>query len=87
MIVYGGGIHGASPCHSCELPQLYEALEGLKSVCGQAYNFRAKMGTERRGKGEREEWSGLEIKQVLYSEDAVLVTEGESIPYIFSEGV
>ena len=26
-------------CHSCGLPQLYEALEGWKSVCGQAYNL------------------------------------------------
>ena len=28
-------------CYSCEMPQLYEALEGLKSVCGQTYNLRA----------------------------------------------
>ena len=28
-------------CHSCELPQLYEALEGRKSVCGQAHNLSA----------------------------------------------
>ena len=25
-------------CHSCGLPQLYEALEGWKTVCGRAYN-------------------------------------------------
>ena len=25
----------------CELPQLYEALEGWKSVCGQPNNLRA----------------------------------------------
>ena len=25
-------------CHSCGLPQLYEALEGWKSICGLAYN-------------------------------------------------
>ena len=24
-------------CHSCGLPKLYEAFEGWKSVCGQAY--------------------------------------------------
>ena len=28
-------------CHSCELPQLYEALEGWKSVCGQGHNLKA----------------------------------------------
>ena len=27
-------------CHSCEMPQTYEALEGQKSVCGQAHNLR-----------------------------------------------
>ena len=27
-------------CHSCVLPQLYEALEGWKSVCGRAYNLK-----------------------------------------------
>ena len=27
-------------CHSCELPKLYEALEGWKSVYGQAHNLR-----------------------------------------------
>ena len=26
--------------HSCEIPQPYEALEGRKSVCGQAHNLR-----------------------------------------------
>ena len=26
--------------HSCGLPQLYEAFEGWKSVCGLAYNLR-----------------------------------------------
>ena len=35
-------------CHSCGLPQLYEAFEGWKSVCGRAYNLKpkkmAKMG-------------------------------------------
>ena len=38
-----GGMHGAlgwdepltlKRCHSCDLPQLYKALEGRKSVCG-----------------------------------------------------
>ena len=28
-------------CHSCELKQLYEALEGWKPVYGQAHNLRA----------------------------------------------
>ena len=27
-------------CHSCELPQLYKAFEGRKSVCGQVQNLR-----------------------------------------------
>ena len=26
-------------CHSCEVPHLYEALEGRKPVCGQAHIF------------------------------------------------
>ena len=26
-------------CHSCEFPQLYEAVEGRKFVCVQAYNL------------------------------------------------
>ena len=26
--------------HSCGLPQLYEACEGWKSVCGRAYNLK-----------------------------------------------
>ena len=28
-------------CYSCEMSPPYEALEGLKSVCGQAHNLRA----------------------------------------------
>ena len=28
-------------CHSCELPQPWEALGGRKSVCGEAHNLRA----------------------------------------------
>ena len=32
-------------CHSCVLPQLYEAFEGWKSVCGGAYNLK---GIERK---------------------------------------
>ena len=28
-------------CYSREMPQAYEALEGCKSVCSQAYNLRA----------------------------------------------
>ena len=31
-------------CHSCELQQLYEALEGQKSVCDQAHNFKGIKG-------------------------------------------
>ena len=31
-------------CHSCGLPQLYEALEGWNSVGGQAYNFKGIKG-------------------------------------------
>ena len=31
-------------CHICELPQLYKALEGWKSVCGQAYNLKGIKG-------------------------------------------
>ena len=31
-------------CHSCGLSQLYEALEGWKSVSGQAYNFKGIKG-------------------------------------------
>ena len=31
-------------CRSCGLPQLYEALEGWKSVCGLAYNLRGIKG-------------------------------------------
>ena len=31
--------------HSCELPQLYEALEGWKSICGRAYYLK---GTKRK---------------------------------------
>ena len=27
-------------CYKCEMPQPYEALEGRKSVCGQAQNLR-----------------------------------------------
>ena len=27
-------------CHSCGLPQLFEAFEGWHSVCGQAYNLK-----------------------------------------------
>ena len=27
-------------CHICGFPQLYEALEGWKSVCGLAYNLK-----------------------------------------------
>ena len=35
------GMHGALPrrCYSCEMTQRYEALEGRKSVCGQAHNL------------------------------------------------
>ena len=41
-----GRCQGSEPltltrCHSCELPQLFDALEGWKSVCGQAHNLRA----------------------------------------------
>ena len=31
-------------CHSCGLPQLYEDLEGWKSVSGRAYNLKGKKG-------------------------------------------
>ena len=31
-------------CHSCGLPQLYEACEGWKSVCGRAYNLQGIKG-------------------------------------------
>ena len=31
-------------CHSCGLPQLYEALEGWKSVCGRVYNLKGIKG-------------------------------------------
>ena len=31
--------------HSCGLPQLYEALEGWKSICGRAYNLKDIKGT------------------------------------------
>ena len=31
-------------CHSCGLPHLYEALEGLKSICGGAYNLKGIKG-------------------------------------------
>ena len=31
-------------CFSCGLPQLYEALEGWKSVCVQAYNLKGMKG-------------------------------------------
>ena len=31
-------------CHSCGLPQLYEALEGWNSVRGRAYNFKGIKG-------------------------------------------
>ena len=31
-------------CHSCGLPQLYEAFEGCKSVCGRAYNLKGIKG-------------------------------------------
>ena len=30
-------------CHSCALPQVYEAL-GWKSICGRAYNLKGKRG-------------------------------------------
>ena len=31
-------------CRSCRLPQLYEAFEGWKSVCGRAYNLKSIKG-------------------------------------------
>ena len=31
-------------CHSCRLPQLYEALEGWRSYCGQAYDLKGIKG-------------------------------------------
>ena len=31
-------------CHGCGLPQLYEAFEGFKSICGQSYNLKGIMG-------------------------------------------
>ena len=31
-------------CHSCGLPQLYEAFKGLNSVCGPAYNLKGIKG-------------------------------------------
>ena len=31
-------------CHSCGLPQLYEVLEGRKSVCDRAYNLKGIKG-------------------------------------------
>ena len=31
-------------CHSCGLPQLYEAVEEWKSVCGRAYNLKGIKG-------------------------------------------
>ena len=31
-------------CHSCGLPQLYEACEGWKSVCGRGYNLKGIKG-------------------------------------------
>ena len=30
--------------HSCGLPQLYEAFEGWKSICGRAYNLKGIKG-------------------------------------------
>ena len=29
-------------CHSCRVPQLFEAFKGWKSVCGRAYNLKDK---------------------------------------------
>ena len=31
-------------CHICGLPQLYEALEGWKSICGRAHNLKGIKG-------------------------------------------
>ena len=31
-------------CHNCGLKQLYDVLEGWKSVCGRAYNLKAIKG-------------------------------------------
>ena len=31
-------------CHNCGLPQLYEAFEGWKPVCGRAYNLKGIKG-------------------------------------------
>ena len=31
-------------CHRCGLPQLYEALEVWKSICGRAYNLKSIKG-------------------------------------------
>ena len=31
-------------CHSCGLPQLYEAFEGWKPICGRAYNLKSIKG-------------------------------------------
>ena len=33
--------------HSCELPQLYKAFEGWKSVCAEAHNFCSFLGMMR----------------------------------------
>ena len=42
--VNGGGFEGGisltlTRFHSCELPQLYEAIKGQRSACGQAHNL------------------------------------------------
>ena len=39
-----GLMRGNTRCHSCGLPQLYEALEVWKSVCNRAYNLKSIKG-------------------------------------------
>ena len=29
-------------CHSCGLPELYDSLEGGKSICGRAHNLKGR---------------------------------------------
>ena len=46
--VWRGFVRGNEPftltrCHSCELPQLYEGLEGWISVCGQLKGIKGKI--------------------------------------------
>ena len=40
----GDGALTLMRCHSCGLPQLYEALEGWNSICARAYNLKSIKG-------------------------------------------